>query len=119
MIDLASTLLVVVEFVVALYIVAADVKEVRFLLALKPLIPTDEDLPLYSALTDRAIFLMAVGVYLLALTVVAAFGPQLAVIFPPIRVINGAIFLAILAGPRYLGHAMRRSPRIKKAIEEQ
>ena len=112
-----SSLLVGLEAIAAIVIIWLDIREVRFLRGLQPLLGQDEDLPLYAALVDRAIYVSAVGFYLLILAVIGITGLVLGAVFPPIRPINGLLFLGLLAGPIYLGRAMRRQPKVRKAIE--
>jgi hypothetical protein len=102
-----------IEFLAALVITVQNLREVAFLRSLRPLLPPGEDLPLYDALVIRAEFLMAAGLYLIVLTVIGATGVAIANAFPLIRVINGLIFLGILAGPIYLGRVMRRRPVVR------
>ncbi len=110
----ALELAIGIEFALAIVISALNVRELHFLATLRPLLPDGEDLPLYDALTARAAFLMVTGFYLIVLSVLTTLGLNLTLAFPPLRILNGALFLAILAGPVFLGHAMRRSPRLRE-----
>lgn len=104
---------VLVELIVAAWLVWRNHREVRFMRSLRPLMPADADLPLFDALARRASQITNIGAYLLVLTmastVLAELGlPAIAEIFPPIRAINGALILVLLAGPTYVGREMRR-----------
>lgn len=115
MIELIANILVGVEALLALVIIYLDLKEVRFLRRLQPYI--DRDLPLFAALTSRALFVSLVGIYLILLTVLGAmFGP-LSESFPLLRPINGLLFIGLLAGPYYTGREMRK--RVDLPTEQQ
>jgi len=114
-IELIANILVGVEALLALVIIYLDLKEVRFLRRLQPYI--DRDLPLFAALTSRALFVSLVGIYLILLTVLGAmFGP-LSESFPLLRPINGLLFIGLLAGPYYTGREMRK--RVDLPTEQQ
>lgn len=108
---------VVTNVIVAAEVAAAGVlaiinyREMRFLERLAPLRTADEDLPLYGALMFRARYITWVVVYFLAITALGALGVQLGELFPPIRAINGALLLGLMAGPRIVGDALRRRAR--------
>jgi len=114
-IELIANILVGVEALLALVIIYLDLKEVRFLRRLQPYI--DRELPLFAALTSRALFVSLVGIYLILLTVLGAmFGP-LSESFPLLRPINGLLFIGLLAGPYYTGREMRK--RVDLPTEQQ
>lgn len=96
------------EALAAVWIVWRNYREVRFMGRLRPLMPKGADLPLFDALAARALQITVIGVYLLILTILGAAGVSVADAFPPIRAINGGLFLVLLAGPTYVGREMRR-----------
>lgn len=113
MIDVLVNVAVGIEAVAAVVLVILAWREWRFLATLKPFLPKDEYLPLYGALVNRALIVSVIGVYLLVLTVIGALlaqmgAPPLAVTFPPLRAINGVLFLILLSGPLYIGRALRK-----------
>lgn len=107
MTDTLVNLAIAAEVVIALVLVWLDYREARFLNGLRPL-KGDEWLPLFDALDGRATYVTLVGAYLLLLTAFGAAGYQIADVFPPIRAINGALLLGLLAGPLVVGRAMRK-----------
>lgn len=111
------TVAVAAEVAAAVLITGFNVREILFLRRLRPLLPPDDDLPLYDALVMRAEFLAGIGLYLLVLTLLSALGFAIAAAFPLIRALNGLVFLGILAGPLYLGRAMRRHPVSRQVTE--
>lgn len=110
-----TNVLIGLEVVAALFLVAQNVREVRFFAKLRPLMPANEDLPLFDALNRRAQYVAFVGLYLLVVTALAALGIRLAEIFPPLRAINGALLVGLIAGPFVFGRAMRA--KVKQAAE--
>lgn len=103
---------VALEVLAALVVIWLDVREFRFLRSLRPFLPEGESMTLYEALMSRAAFVTLVGGYLIVLSAATVVLGSLAVAFPPLRVINGALFLGLLAGPIYIGRALRHlSPR--------
>lgn len=112
MIDVLVNVAVAIEAVAAVALVVLAFREFRFLGTLRPFLPKNEYLPLFGALINRAAVITGIGAYLLVLTVVGAVLaalelPSLAEVFPPIRAINGGLFLILLSGPIYYGRALR------------
>lgn len=115
MIEGATNIAVAIIAVVAVWTTYRTVREYLFLRGLRPFLPLGEYLPLYESLVSRSAYVAVIGVYLLSLTVVgavlSALGmPSLAEMFPPIRAINAALLLGLLAGPLLIGRAMRKLP---------
>lgn len=111
-----TNVIVLVEIVAAVVLAFINLREVRFLEGhVKPLLRDGEDLPLFHALNNRAKYVSFVGVYLLCLTGFGAlFGP-VSEFFPPIRAINGALLLGLIAGPRVVGQALRAKVNLPEA----
>lgn len=85
----------------------------------KPLIRDDEDLPLFDVLLSRARNVTRIGWWLIVLTALGAAGIMVANYFPPLRVLNAALLLYLIAGPRIIGMALRRkSAAVKAAATE-
>lgn len=116
--ETVTNVIVALEVAAGLVIAWLNQREVRFLEdRVKPLLADDEDLPLFDALTGRAKYVTFVAIYLLALTALGAFIGPLSDHFPPMRAINGALFLGLLAGPRVIGGALRRRAATRGAAE--
>lgn len=98
----------IVEAAAAVVIVILDWREVRFLNTLRPHL--HEHLPLFDVLNSRARWVTAIGAYLIGLTLAGAVVGPLSEHFPLLRPINGLLFLLLLAGPIFLGRAMREMP---------
>jgi len=103
---------VAVEAIAGVVLVAQSFREYRFLIGLKPYLPSDESLPLYQALVGRAVQITAIGIYLIILTAIGAVLaavdlPPLAQSFPLLRAINGFLFLVLLSGALQVGKALR------------
>jgi hypothetical protein len=104
--------LLVIEAGVAVVLAFLNFREVRFLDTTRPLIPNIREIPLYDALAFRARYITFAAVWLITQTLLGAIGVMVADFFPPIRAVNGAILLGLLAGPRMVGDALRRkAPR--------
>lgn len=99
-----------IEILVAVWLTFENRRETRYLeREVKPLIRADEDLPLFDALLTRARNVTRVGWYLILLTALGAAGVMVASYFPPLRAINAALLLYLIAGPRIIGMALRRT----------
>lgn len=114
MIETLTNIAVGVIAVAAVGVVILSFREFRFLGTLRPFLPSGF-WPLYEALLGRSIYVTGVGVWLLVLTAIGAVLnalelPTLAQTFPPLRAINALLLLGLLAGPLWLGRAMRRKP---------
>lgn len=108
-IELATNIAIFVEVLVAIALVFLNYREVRFLRReVEPLVEAGEPAPLYEALSFRASYITFVCIWLLSLTGLAAAGLNLAELFPPLRAINGALVLGLLAGPIQTGYALRK-----------
>lgn len=107
-----TAIVLVIEIAAAAVIAVLNVTEVRFLeRRVRPRLDANEELPLFDALSARARSITAIGIYLLVLTGIGAAGISLTTIFPPLRAINGALLLYLIAGPRIYGTALRQRAR--------
>ena len=105
----ATNVVLGLEVIAAFVISWLNIRETRYLRdELRPLLLEREDLPLLDALTDRARNVTAIGWYLIIITALGAAGFVIADYFPPIRAINAALLLYLIAGPRIVGMALRR-----------
>lgn len=68
----------------------------------------EEDDWLFRAVRRIVYYLTGVTLYLIVLAIVATFGEPLSTAFPPIRVVNGLLFLGIVGCAGYLGVEIRR-----------
>lgn len=118
-VELATNVVVAIEVLAAIYLAWANVKEVRFLEdELRPRLGDEEDLPLFDALSGRAKYVAAVGFYLILLTAAGVLIGPLSDHFPPLRAINGALFLGLIAGPKVIGNALRARAKATTTQEE-
>jgi hypothetical protein len=100
---------IAVLLVVAVWVTWLNRRETRYLERdVKPLIRDDEDLPLFDVLLSRARNVTRIGWWLILLTALGAAGITVADYFPPLRAINAALLLYLIAGPRIIGMALRR-----------
>ena len=98
-----------IEVAVAVVLTVLNFREVRFLdKRVRPLLDDGEDLPLFDALNSRAKYVTAVAAYLIIVTALGAAGIRLTELFPPLRAVNGALLLGLIAGPRWIGSALRQ-----------
>ena len=110
----ATNVVVAVEIVVGLYIALTSRGEARFLeQQVKPLLRGETELPLFDSLLWVAKYVKAVAAWLIVLTVLGALlswldKPSLADLFPPIRAINLALLIGLLAVPKIIGRGLRR-----------
>lgn len=101
---------IALEVVAALVISWLNIRETRYLRhELRPLLLEREDLPLLDALTERARWVTAIGWYLIIFTALGAAGIVIVDFFPPIRAINAGLLLYLIAGPRIVGMALRKT----------
>lgn len=109
--ETVTNVVIGVEAVLAVVLAIASWRESRFLQKVGPLLHPGEDLPLYRAISFNARYTTLVVAYLLVLTAAGAAGFMVAAAFPPLRAINGALILGLLAGPLREGRAMRQRAR--------
>lgn len=107
-----TNVILAIEIAAAAVVAILNVNETRFLeQRVRPLLNAHEELPLFNALSVRARSITAIGIYLLLLTAIGATGISLTTLFPPLRAINGALLLYLIAGPRIYGMALRQRAR--------
>lgn len=116
--EVATGVILAGEVLVALWLSWANWREVQFLRRVRPLLPSDEDLPLFDALDGRAKYITVVSLYLIVLTALGAAGITLADYFPPIRALTAGLLIGLLAGPKIIGTALRRRVRAAQAASE-
>lgn len=112
-VETVTNVLFGLEMVAAVVLTYLNFREVRFLeQKVRPLLDEGEDLPLFDALTARGRYVTFVAIYFIALTAFGAFVGPISELFPPIRAINGAVLLGLLAGPRVYGAALREKAQV-------
>lgn len=106
--ETGTTIVVAIELLVAVWLAWRLWHESRFLERVEPLIPKDENLPLFDALLFSSRYTTAAVTYLLLLTALGVAGITVAEYFPPIRAISGAVLIGLLYRPLSTGRALRR-----------
>ncbi|HYI67151.1 MAG TPA: hypothetical protein VEW95_09525 [Candidatus Limnocylindrales bacterium] len=119
-VEVGTNVAIGLEVLAAMVLVWFNFRESRFLEdKVRPLLHVDEDLPLFDALAARAKYVTAVGIYLIVLTGLGQAGYSVAEVFPPIRAINGLLFLGLIAGPWIIGRALRNQADVKAENESE
>jgi heme/copper-type cytochrome/quinol oxidase subunit 2 len=102
-----TNIIVAIEVLAAVVVTWLVYREVRFLAHLREKLGPNADPSLHGALQFSARYTVVVCIWLLALTAIGAAGVNLAAQFPPLRAINGALLLGLLAQPWIVGRALR------------